>query len=477
MESRRTIGLRWLRPAVCLALVAGCGAEGPPPPASVASDSGRAAESPAPRSDAAGPSLGTEASFADRGRIEDLLSGLQAVADEHDGIRAAGTPGYDASVELVTARLEELGLEVETPSVEFTAFSDLGSSVTVGGRTFAGPDEARALIYSASGSVTGSVVMLAGSGCDADHFDDVPEGAVAVTLEGGCLRRDQAVNATTAGVAALVVGYPDLGPGEIFRPTLIDPGGVDVPVVSVTGEAVEALRTAASGGEDAQVTAETELAPSAFRNVIAQVGDGSRVVMVGAHLDSVLDGPGLNDNGSGVAAVLEVARGAIAQGVPDGWAVRIGLWGAEEFGTIGSRAYADGLSPDEVVAYLNLDMVGSVNGLTLVYDEQGAAPGSDEITELYQAWLDARGEAHETVDIGGSSDHFGFVVAGIPTGGLFAGAAATGSASNPSANPTGPAPDPCYHIGCDDLSNVDLDRVVLFADATLGVVRQLMRED
>ena len=317
--------------------------------------------------------------------------------------------------------------------------------------------------------------MLTGSGCDPEDFADVPAGAVAVSLEGGCFRRDQALNASAAGVAALVVGYPDRGPGEIFRPTLLDPGGIEVPVVSVTAEAVEALEAAAGAGEPARVTVQTELAPSTVRNVIAQAGDGPRVVMVGAHLDSVLDGPGINDNGSGVAAVMEIARAIVSDGVPEGWAVRIGLWGAEEFGTIGSRAYAAELPEDEVAAYLNLDMAGSVNGLTLVYDEAGAAAGSADITVLYEAWLEERGEPFERVDIGGSSDHFGFAAAGIPTGGLFAGAAATGSASNPSANPTGPAPDPCYHIGCDDLANVDLDRVVLFADATLAVVVALLR--
>jgi Zn-dependent M28 family amino/carboxypeptidase len=475
MGNRRAF--RRLGPALGVVLVvAGCGGDGPPPPSVAPASQTGAADASAATATAGVPAEQPVAGFADRDRIEALLADLQSVADEHDGVRAAGTPGYDASVDLVAGALTNFGLDVGTPEVPFTSFRDAGSSVEVGGRTFAGPDEARALIYSPSGDVSGPVVMLNGSGCDADDFEAVPEGAVAVSLEGGCLRRDQAVNASTAGVAALVVGYPDRGPGEIFRPTLLDPGGIEVPVVSVTGEAVEALEMAARAGEPARVTVQTVLEQSTSRNVIAQAGDGPRVVMVGAHLDSVLDGPGINDNGSGVAAVLEIARAAAAEGVPDGWAVRIGLWGAEEFGTIGSRAYASELPPNEVVAYLNLDMAGSVNGLTLVYDEAGAAPGSADITALYEAWLEERGEPFEVVDIGGSSDHFGFAEAGIPTGGLFAGAAATGSASNPSANPTGPAPDPCYHIGCDDLANVDLDRVVLFADATLAVVMALMRD-
>ena len=473
MRRPAAIGVRGLTLVAVAVLSAGCGSNEVLTSVASAQPSSETA-SPAVSAPVSAGASSPATGFADRDRIGSLLAELQAAADDHDGVRAAGTPGYDASVDVVADALAEMGLAVVTPDVTFTSFRDVGSSLEVGGRSFAGPDEVRALIYSPSGDVEGPVVMLDGSGCDPDDFSAVPAGAVAVSLEGGCLRRDQASNASAAGVAALVVGYPDRGPGEIFRPTLLDPDGIEVPVISTTGDAVEALRAAAAAGEPARVATRTELAPGSTRNVIVQAGDGARVVMIGAHLDSVLDGPGINDNGSGVAAVLEVARAVAEAGVPDGWAVRIGLWGAEEFGTIGSRTYASSLPPDEVVAYLNLDMAGSVNGLTLVYDEDAAAPGSAEITELYRAWLVDRGEPFDVVDIGGSSDHYGFAVAGIPTGGLFAGAAATGSASNPSASPTGPAPDPCYHIGCDGLANVDLDRVVLFADATTAVVLELM---
>ena len=164
----------------------------------------------------------------------------------------------------------------------------------------------------------------------------------------------------------------------------------------------------------------------------------------------------------------------VETGVPDGWTVRIAFWGGEEFGDIGSRAYVDG-SADDVVAYLNLDMTGSLNGATLVYDEAGAPSGSEAITRAYEAWLDARDEPHASVDIGGSSDHFAFGQAGIPTGGLFSGAGDTGSAAQPSASgPTGEPPDACYHLACDTIDNVDVERVALFAEATLGVAYELM---
>jgi aminopeptidase Y len=457
----------FVRAAVALLLLAGCGA----PPANP-SLGGSAAE-PSRASVSTAPSASAAAAppfAADVAQMGDFLASLQAIADSHDGVRTAGTAGYEASVDATAAVLTELGWDVDTAEIAFTAFHDLGARLEVGGAEFIGPDEVRALIYSPGGEVSGPVAILAGSGCDPGDFAGMPSGALALTTTGGCLRRDQAVNAAAAGASALIVGYPDRGPGEIFRPTLIDPGGILIPVVSVTDAAVAAL--SAADGSPATLSVETEMPETTFRNVIAELGDGPEVLMLGGHLDSVLDGPGLNDNGSGVAALLEIARGLSESGVPEGWTVRIGLWGAEEFGSIGSRAYVDALDGG-VAAYLNLDMTGSVNGATLVYDEAGAAAGSDQITDAFEAWLGERDEPFAPVDIGLSSDHFGFAQAGIPTGGLFAGASESGSASNPSAG-GGEAMDPCYHIACDTIDNVDLERVALFADATFAVAHGLM---
>ena len=112
-------------------VVAGCDGDGPPP--SVASALQAADASPS--ADTATASLPVEqpvAGFVDRDRIEALLGDLQSVADEHDGVRAAGTPGYDASVDLVAGALTDIGLEVATPEVPFSSFRDAGSSVEIG---------------------------------------------------------------------------------------------------------------------------------------------------------------------------------------------------------------------------------------------------------------------------------------------------------------------------------------------------------
>ena len=456
---------RTLLPLLLLAaVIAGCGTQSP-----------SATDAAAPQSLA--PSVPPLHAFAaDAERISEHLAALQAIADGNDGTRFSGTPGYEASVDYAAEVLRDLGFAVETPEVEYTGFAELpGTTLQIGDRTFRGPDEVRALIYSASGDVTAPVAVLEENGCEAEDFEGIPSGSIVLTTGGGCLRRQQVVNAMDAGALALVVGYPGRGPGEIYRPTLADPEGIDIPVVSVTDDAIDAIESA--GDNPVRLTVETEREPAVLRNVIAQFGDGEKYVMVGAHLDSVLEGAGINDNASGVAAVLEIARGVAEGGVPDGTAVRIGLWGGEELGLVGSRAYVQGLD-DRPVAYLNIDMAGSLHGAAFVYNEAAVADQSGGITQGYVQWLTDRGEVPEPIDLHGASDHGSFQQAGIPTGGLFAGATQTGSAANPaSPSPSGalnPPADACYHLACDDLDNVDVDRVALFADATLAIALALI---
>jgi aminopeptidase S len=200
--------------------------------------------------------------------------------------------------------------------------------------------------------------------------------------------------------------------------------------------------------------------------------------MLGAHLDSVLDGPGINDDGSGVAAVLEIAR-ALAGGV-DGGRVRFGFWAGEEYGLYGSRAYVAGLSPDDVesvAGYVNLDMLGSLNAVPFVYDDSQAAAGSEAITDFLEQALDAAGIGAERMDLGGSSDHFPFEQAGVPTGGIFSGASED-KTDDEAAEFGGQADQPldaCYHLACDTPENVDAEQVATFATAAAAATMALAR--
>ena len=192
---------------------------------------------------------------------------------------------------------------------------------------------------------------------------------------------------------------------------------------------------------------------------IAGAGDG--VLMLGSHLDSVPAGPGINDDGSGVAALLVLATELHGR-APAVRTLRFAFWGAEEGGPFGSAGYVAGLSPEqraEIVAYLNFDMLGSPNAVPFVYDEDGAAAGSSDVTSFFGSVADRLGIAWEPIDLEGDSDHGPFARAGIPTGGLFSGgiepvtdaqAARTGAVA-------GEPADPCSHRACDTIDNVDLD--------------------
>jgi Zn-dependent M28 family amino/carboxypeptidase len=241
----------------------------------------------------------------------------------------------------------------------------------------------------------------------------------------------------------------------------------------------EALREAANAGEDVHLTVATEIEPAFLHSVVAETpGDPERVAMLGAHLDSVHDGPGINDDGSGVAALLEIAR-AVAGGV-DAGRIRFAFWAGEEYGLYGSRAYVDALSPEELSAlagYLNLDMLGSLNQVPFVYDDALAAPGSDQITDFLVDALDAAGTGAEPMDLGGSSDHFPFEQAGVPTGGIFSGAneVMTDAQATEFGGQADEPMDACYHLACDTPENVDTQQVATFAAAAAAAALALAR--
>jgi len=209
------------------------------------------------------------------------------------------------------------------------------------------------------------------------------------------------------------------------------------------------------------------------RNVIAQTKTGSTsdVVMVGAHLDSVPEGPGINDNGSGVAAVLATAA-ALGSSPEVKHAVRFAFWGAEEIGTVGSKKYVQSLSVDQltdIALYLNFDMLASPNVGYFTYDgNQSTAPGRDEATprvpegsagieRTFVAYLKSFGKTAEDTSFDGRSDYDAFTLAGIPSGGLFAGAEEKKSDEQAKLwGGTADEPfDPNYHKDTDTLSRID----------------------
>ncbi|HYI21552.1 MAG TPA: M20/M25/M40 family metallo-hydrolase, partial [Candidatus Limnocylindrales bacterium] len=390
-------------------------------------------ETPTPTDSAsasASPSATAGASALDEAEIARHLDAFEEIATNNDGRRAAGTSGYDASTDYVADQLETLGWQVERNPFDFTFFDEAAPvELIIGAETWSGPEWLHAMIYSAPGDVSGTLqtVGIAGGqptetgGCDAADWGTFSAGNVALVLSGPCLKRDQVLLAQDAGAAAIIGLYPTWGANQIRRPTLIVPDGIEIPAIVAGLEPATALLAAAETGGNVEIVVEVEMSPTTNDNIVAELrGASPEVVMLGAHLDSVLDGPGLNDNASGSAALLAMAA-ALSQQAQPAQTIRMAFWGAEELGTHGSRAYVDGLSAadrEAIQAYLNLDMVASVNPARYVYDNELAPAGSDDITQALLDALDALGAPGLPVDLGGGSDHAGFEAAGIPSGGV-----------------------------------------------------------
>jgi Zn-dependent M28 family amino/carboxypeptidase len=220
-------------------------------------------------------------------------------------------------------------------------------------------------------------------------------------------------------------------------------------------------------------------------NVIAELPGKSNdnVVMAGAHLDSVQAGPGVQDNGSGSAAILETAV-QMAKVKPFN-TVRFAWWGAEESGLVGSTAYVNGLSQeeqDDIALYLNFDMIGSPNHVFFVYDGDdsdgvGAGPGpegSAEIEEFFEDFYAAQDTPFKGTDFSGRSDYGPFIAVGIPAGGLFTGAEGVKTPDEAAiwGGTAGDQYDPCYHLACDTFDNINLEAYDTNSDAVAASVLQ-----
>ncbi|MFJ4870882.1 M28 family metallopeptidase [Streptomyces sp. NPDC088757] len=190
-------------------------------------------------------------------------------------------------------------------------------------------------------------------------------------------------------------------------------------------------------------------------------GDPNQVLMSGSHLDSVTSGPGINDNGSGSAAILETALAVSRAGYQPSKHLRFAWWGAEELGLVGSKYYVNSLPTTErskIKGYLNFDMIGSPNPGYFVYDDD---PTIEKTFKDYYAGLGIQTEIETEGD--GRSDHAPFKNVGVPVGGLFSGADYTKTSAQAQkwGGTAGQAFDRCYHSSCDTTANINdtaLDR-------------------
>jgi Zn-dependent M28 family amino/carboxypeptidase len=422
---------------------------------------------------------------------------LQAIADANGGTRASGTPGYDASVDYVVAQMQEAGYQVTVQEFIFVAFTQLGPSTLTKTSTVPPFPYVEGTDYLLAdqtdrGDVTAAVTPVAlqlgpdntsASGCEMADFTGFPMGNIALIQRGTCTFQLKAENAAAAGAVGVIIFNQGNTPDRegLFGGTLSAAYSGGIPVV--TAPYARGVEWAGTPGLEMHMVANTLRQEVATSNVLAETpgGRADNVVMVGAHLDSVDAGPGINDNGSGSAAILEVALQM--RKVKPRNKVRFAWWGAEESGLVGSDLYVGTLSQaerDRIALYLNFDMVGSPNFVRFVYDGSGDAfglagpPGSDVIEALFEDFYASRGLAFEPTEIDFRSDYAAFFDFGIPFGGLFTGAEGIKTPAQVAiyGGTAGQQYDPCYHAPCDTFDNVSLEVLDLNADAIAYSVLQ-----
>ncbi len=427
------------------------------------------------------------------------LRQLQVIANRNEGTRASGLPGFDASADYVAAQLKKAGYKVKRQTFVFPFSRDLEPAtlqqLTPENRTI----ETEAFDYSGSGDVTGPITNInlsippgdAGtspSGCEPADFP-APSGnsAVALLQRGTCNFGVKAANAEAAGYAAAIIfNEGQEGRQELLTGTLGDPVGI--PVVGISYEDGVALSEAA--GATVHVTTKTEIDLNrTTSNVIADLPGKTKnpdqVVVVGAHLDSVAAGPGINDNGTGTAGVLEIAKQYKKTGLAKKAQrpVRFAFWGAEEKGLLGAYHYVESLSDAQrakIYANLNFDMIGSPNFVRFVYDGDGsdgdAGPaGSAEIEKVFLDYFGKKGLASAPTAFDGRSDYGPFIEAGIPAGGLFSGAEGVKTPEEAAifGGTAGQPYDSCYHQACDDITNLSTTAISQLGDAAAHSVAVL----
>lgn len=415
---------------------------------------------------------------------------LQEIASQNGNNRAAGTAGYDQSVQYVAAQLTAAGYSPVLQEFTITRFKETSDPVleqvtpnsVVYPRNV--PEGFITLSYSGSGNVTALVqpvdLMIpmdpnnppstSTSGCEPEDYAGFVPGNIALLQRGSCTFEVKVANAQTAGAAGVIImneGQPDRT--EAFAGTLGHPDFL-IPAVFANYSIGVELSDLIQGGFPvrAHLKVDALLESRITCNIIADTpgGDATRTVVVGAHLDSVSAGPGINDNASGSAAILEVAYKMGLLRIEPKHKIRFAFWSAEEEGLLGSEYYVAHLAPEErakISLYLNVDMIASPNYVRFVYDGDGSdspnagPPGSEQIEKLFTDYFAGTGLPTDPTAIDGSSDHGSFAARNIPVGGIYAGSSEikTEEMAKKYGGTAGAPCDPNYHTPDDTVANLN----------------------
>lgn len=417
-----------------------------------------------------------------------------------DGYRVWNGPGFEAAAEYAEQVLEDTGAFTVSRHTFEVPYSEFGeASLTVDGTTYLGShfDSSEATdgpyTEALSQPVSADGAHL---GCEPADFAAVPAGSIVLVQRGVCTFEQKIDNASAAEAGAVFIynnARPEaegVAPGDQLTNVASGPRDTeDSPAATLpqaSGETLSALVEAAPADAPVEGTAliEKEFLVGETFNIIADsiAGDPEDTVVIGAHLDGVAEGPGVNDNASGSAAILALAERIADAEVPNDKRIRLTLWGAEEIGLLGSTAYVDDLVQDDPVelarisSYLNYDMIGSENFTVGVYDANRSTfpadgvtipEGSAEIERIYTDYFDAIDQPWIDSEYSGRSDYQAFIDNGIPSGGLFSGGddIKTEEEAALFGGTAGVFMDRNYHTENDTLANVSRESVDIFSPA------------
>ncbi|MCL9781377.1 M20/M25/M40 family metallo-hydrolase [Vibrio sp. S4M6] len=483
------------------------------------------------------------------GHLQALEARASTTTDGTSITRAAGTTGYEQSTDYVVRVMKRYGYNVTTQKLDFRAWEELsGTSLTVNGVKLNGPHDSSenvqqdyaVMSYSggSNGPLIGELAFVtpdfqfdSGSyddtdGCEASDFvgKDV-SGKIAVIQRGGCSFSDKVVNAENAGAKAVIIFNQGNNEGRtsVVNGTLGSDSAATIPAFGARyALGKQWYDESMSSTIPANLSVAVQDKMVVTENVIAETkkGDPNQIVMLGAHLDSVPAGPGINDNGSGTAGLLEFATTLADLKAPVKNKIRFAWWAAEESGLVGSTHYADALfaplydqaqaeimkkygienpsdlteaQVDEVEArynelnkvklYLNFDMIASPNYIFGVMDgdlsDTKDAPdnaytgdfkppyGTSDIESMFNEFFNLRSESTVPQALSKRSDYAGFADWGIAFGGLFTGAEKVKTAAEVDqfGGEIDVAYDKCYHQACDDLNNISQKALYLNTQA------------
>ena len=347
------------------------------------------------------------------------------------GPRRSGTPQEREGAVYLASVLETFGFKTEVLSFPITGNRAVAQVSSPNATLPNGPhwqfsSSTFGVQTGAANPVTGQVVY-AGTGATAA---DIPAGSAGkiVLMDQGATtaaRTTQVNNAINAGATAVILAATAVGSTGIpaAPPTTVTLSApVNVPVMGAGRSHLDWMKTLLAAGP-LQLTFTTANYVNPMRSVVIgrrfavndPTGTTAPIVMVGAHIDSVLGAPGAHDDASGNGVSMEIAR--VVSKLPLDKEIRIGGFGGEEDGLTGSRAYVNTLPAEERARFVGewqMDMVGTPYAPAKLWALTPDGRSNFVVDEAYDAANRFGFTGLQNCKLG-QSDHQAFFDVGIPS--------------------------------------------------------------